>query len=97
MRIEEVLRRPLLTEKVMDLKEGANVIAFEVDPRANRIEVKRAVETQFDGARVAAVRIARMHGKNRRQGRFTGRRPDWKKAYVRLTADSKPIDFFEGG
>lgn len=96
MRTEEVLRRPLLTEKVMDLKEGANVIAFEVDQRANRIEVKRAVESQFDGAKVAEVRIARMHGKNRRQGRFMGRRPDWKKAYVRLAADSKPIDFFEG-
>lgn len=96
MRVEDVIRRPLLTEKVMELKEAQGFVAFEVDPRANKMQVKDAVESQFKGAKVAEVRIARMHGKVRRQGRFVGRRKDWKKAYVRLAADSKPIDFFEG-
>jgi large subunit ribosomal protein L23 len=96
MRLEEILRRPLLTEKVMEQKEGQGIIAFEVDARANKIEIRRAVEARFAGAKVAEVRILRMHGKVRRQGRFVGRRSDWKKAYVRLAADSKPIEFFEG-
>ena len=56
---------------------------FEVDSRANKIEIQRAVEAQFK-VKVAEVRVAKMHGKVRRQGRFAGRRPDWKKAYVRL-------------
>jgi large subunit ribosomal protein L23 len=95
MRLEEVIRRPLLSEKVMEQKEGLNVVAFEVDPRANRVDVKRAVESQFKEVKVEDVRIARMHGKVRRQGRWVGRRSDWKKAYVRLAEGSK-IEFFEG-
>jgi large subunit ribosomal protein L23 len=70
-------------------------VAFEVDSRANKIEVKRAVEAQFK-VKVAEVRIASMHGKVRRQGRFVGRQPDWKKAFVRLAAGEKTIEFFEG-
>lgn len=96
MRVEDVIRRPLLTEKVMEQREASGIVAFEVDTRANKIEVKKAVEAQFKGAKVAAVRIAKIHGKIRRQGRYAGKRPDWKKAYVSLAADSKPIDFFEG-
>ena len=96
MRVEEILRRPLLTEKVAQLNEGSKIVAFAVDVRANKIEIRRAVEHQFKGAKVAEVRVANMHGKERRQGRSVGRKPDWKKAYVRLAADSKPIDFFEG-
>jgi large subunit ribosomal protein L23 len=95
MRLDEVIRRPLLSEKVMGQKEETNVIAFEVDPRANKIEVKKAVEAQFKDAKVEEVRISRMHGKMRRQGKFFGRRSDWKKAYVRLAEGSK-IEFFEG-
>lgn len=95
MRIQEVIRNPLITEKSSQQRESVNVVAFEVDSRANRIEVKKAVEAQFK-VKVADVRIARMHGKVRRQGRFAGRRPDWKKAYVRLAAGEKPIEFFEG-
>jgi large subunit ribosomal protein L23 len=95
MRLEEVIRRPLLSEKVMTQKEDVNIIAFEVDPRANKIEVKKAVEAQFKDAKVADVRILRGHGKVRRQGKFMGRRSDWKKAYVRLEEGSK-IEFFEG-
>ncbi|HEY4576016.1 MAG TPA: 50S ribosomal protein L23, partial [Thermoanaerobaculia bacterium] len=62
---------------------------------ANKIQVKHAVEIQFK-VKVAEVRIAMVHGKVRRQGRHSGRRPDWKKAYVRLAAGEKPIEFFEG-
>ena len=95
MRLEQVIRRPLLSEKVMEQKEDTNIVAFEVDSRANKIDVRRAVETQFKGAKVADVRILRSHGKVRRQGKFMGRRSDWKKAYVRLQEGSK-IEFFEG-
>ena len=65
--------------------------SFEVDRKANKIDVKRAVEAQFK-VKVAEVRIASMHGKVRRQGRFEGRRADWKKAYVRLE-EGHDIDF----
>ena len=95
MRIQDVIRRPLITEKSTVLKDERGIVAFEVDMRANKIEVKRAVEAQFK-VKVADVRSARMHGKVRRQGRFVGRRPDWKKVYVRLAAGEKPIEFFEG-
>jgi large subunit ribosomal protein L23 len=95
MRIQEVIRRPLITEKSTTMRDVANTYAFEVDRRANKIEVKRAVEAQFK-VEVAEVRVAGIHGKVRRQGRHEGRRPDWKKAYVRLVDDSKKIEFFEG-
>jgi large subunit ribosomal protein L23 len=95
MRLEQVIRRPLLSEKVMEQKESENIVAFEVDSRANKIEVKKAVEAQFKDVKVEDVRILRGHGKVRRQGRWVGRRADWKKAYVRLKEGSK-IEFFEG-
>ena len=95
MRIQDIIKNPLITEKSTLLREGLNVVAFEVDSRANKIEIKKAVETQFK-VKVADVRIARAHGKVRRQGRYAGRRPDWKKAYVRLADASQKIAFFEG-
>lgn len=95
MRIQEVIRRPLITEKSTVLKDERGIVAFEVDRRANKIEVKRAVEAQFK-VKVAQVRSASMHGKVRRQGRYVGRKPDWKKVYVRLAPGEKPIEFFEG-
>jgi large subunit ribosomal protein L23 len=95
MRLQDVIRRPLITEKSTLLKDEKGIVAFEVDRRANKIDVKRAVETVFK-VKVAEVRVANMHGKVRRQGRFVGRQPDWKKAYVRLAAGEKPIEFFEG-
>jgi large subunit ribosomal protein L23 len=95
MRVQEVIRRPLITEKSTDLREDKNIVAFEVHREANKIDVKRAVEDRFK-VKVAEVRIARVHGKVRRQGRFAGRRPDWKKAYVRLAEGEKQIEFFEG-
>lgn len=95
MRPQDIIRRPLITEKSSAQREGVNTLTFEVDGRANKIEIRRAVETQFK-VKVAEVRVAKCHGKVRRQGRFAGRRPDWKKAYVRLAAGEKTIDFFEG-
>ncbi len=93
MRVQDVLRRPLITEKSTDLRDERNIIAFVVDPRANKIEVRRAVEAQFSGVRVAEVRIANMRGKVRRRGRFVGRTASWKKAYVRLAEGQ--IDLFD--
>lgn len=95
MRIQEIVRNPLITEKSTIMREETGVVVFEVDRRANKIEIKQAVEKQFN-VKVAEVRVARVHGKERRQGRYSGRRPDWKKAYVRLTDDSQKIAFFEG-
>lgn len=96
MRVQDVLRRPLITEKATIQREESRTVSFEVAPTANKIEIARAVETQFPGSKVAEVRVCRIHGKVRRQGRFSGRRSDWKKAYVRLTPDSKTIELFEG-
>ncbi len=95
MRVQDVIRRPLITEKSTSQRTTSNVVAFEVDRRANKIEIKRAVEAQFD-RKVAEVRVVSMHGKQRRQGRYVGHKPDWKKAYVRLAAGEKSIEFFEG-
>lgn len=95
MRIQDVIRRPLITEKSTLQRELAETYAFEVDRHANKIQVRRAVEEQFH-RKVAEVRIANMHGKERRQGRYVGRQADWKKAYVRLADGEKPIEFFEG-
>lgn len=95
MRIQDIIRRPLITEKTTLQRELANTYAFEVATSANKVEIRRAVETQFK-VKVAEVRVARMHGKERRQGRFAGRQPDWKKAIVRLVEGEKQIEFFEG-
>lgn len=94
MRIQEVIRRPLLTEKSEQQREVAGTVTLEVDARASKIEIARAVQAQFK-VKVAEVRVARVHGKLRRQGRFFGHRPDWKKAYVRLAPGEKTIDFLE--
>lgn len=95
MRVQDIIRRPLITEKSTHQREGENILVFEVDTRANKIEIQRAVEAQFK-VKVADVRVANCHGKVRKQGRFAGRRPDWKKAFVRLAEGEKTIDFFQG-
>ena len=94
--IYDVIRRPLITEKAAILKDTQRTVCFEVHRDATKPEIKKAVEKLFD-TKVESVRVARVHGKVKRQGRFVGQRPDWKKAWVRLTADSKEIDFFEVG
>jgi len=90
----EVIKAPLISEKGTLLTERANQVLFKVRPDANKIEVKRAVETLFK-VKVEQVRMARYLGKVRRIGRSMGRRPDWKKAYVTLKEGDK-IDFFGG-
>ena len=95
MKLTEVIRRPLVTEKTTILREDGRTIVFHVAAGANKIEIKRAIE-QLLGARVASVRTSITHGKVKRQGRFAGRRSDWKKAYVRLRAGEKMPEFMEG-
>jgi large subunit ribosomal protein L23 len=95
MDAQQVIRRPLITEKSTRLKEAANTICFEVAAGANKIEIAKAVTTLF-GVKVAQVRVANRQGKLKRMGRFIGRRKDWKKAYVRLAPGEKSIEFFEG-
>ena len=95
MKPTDVIRRPLITEKTTIAREGAMVVVFQVALNANKIDVKRAVEKLF-GSKVQSVRTQIMHGKIKRQGRFAGRRPDWKKAYVRLREGEKLPEFLEG-
>jgi large subunit ribosomal protein L23 len=90
----EVIRRPLITEKSTALKDTQGTVCFEVHRDATKPEIKKAVETLFS-VKVADVRVARVHGKVKRQGRYSGRRPDWKKAFVVLKKGEKMIEFFE--
>jgi large subunit ribosomal protein L23 len=90
----EVIRRPLITEKSTTLKETQGTLCFEVHRDATKPEIKKAVETLFS-VKVAGVRVARVHGKVKRQGRHFGQRPDWKKAYVVLKKGEKMVEFFE--
>lgn len=90
----EIIKRPLNTEKTNIQKEVANQVTFEVDRRANRIEIKRAIETAFQ-VKVAGVRTMQIKGKTKRRGRFVGKRRNWKKAIVTLVPGER-IDFFEG-
>ena len=92
--LRDVIQAPLISEKGSLLTEAANQVLFKVRPDANKIEVKRAVETLFK-VKVEKVRVARYLGKVRRVGRSMGRRSDWKKAYVTLREGDK-IDFFGG-
>lgn len=95
MNANQIIRRPLVTEKSTMLRETDNVIAFEVDGNANKIQVKQAVEELFN-VKVAEVRLFNVRGKMKRMGRWAGRRRDWRKAYVRLVAGEKAPDFVEG-
>ena len=90
----EVIRRPLITEKSTKLKETQRALCFEVHRDATKPEIKKAVEALFS-VKVQDVRVANVHGKVKRQGRYVGRRPDWKKAYVVLKKGEKMIEFFE--
>ncbi|HYM62430.1 MAG TPA: 50S ribosomal protein L23 [Thermoanaerobaculia bacterium] len=96
MKSNEIIRRPLVTEKSTAMRDaGANVIAFEVDVKANKIQVKAAVEELFK-VKVAEVRVFNVRGKVKRLGRNVGKRRDWRKAYVRLKEGEKAPDFIEG-
>jgi large subunit ribosomal protein L23 len=86
------IRRPLITEKGMQVKETENTLVFEVAPEATKTEVKQAVEALFK-VKVNSVRTANYAGKERRRGKFAGYRPDWKKAYVRLQPGQKMPEY----
>lgn len=90
----DIIKRPVITEKTSIQKEDANQITFEVDRRANRIEIRRAIEKIFK-VRVANVHTMHVKGKVKRRGRIEGKRRDWKKAVVKLMP-GEHIDFFEG-
>jgi large subunit ribosomal protein L23 len=87
-----VIRRALITEKGMGAKETEGTLVFEVAESATKTEVKQAVEALFK-VKVNSVRTANFLGKERRRGKFTGFRPAWKKAYVRLKAGEKMPDY----
>ena len=94
MNVHQVIRKPLVTEKSNIGREERNLVTLAVDPRANKHDVKRAVEELF-GVNVLDVHTLRMPHKTRRVGRFVGRKTQWKKAIVRL-AEGQKIEFFEG-
>jgi large subunit ribosomal protein L23 len=95
MKQTDVLRRPLITEKTTGMREAGRTLVFEVARGANKIDIRRAVEQLF-GAKVESVRTSLGHGKTKRQGRFAGRRPDRKKAYVTLREGEKMPEFLQG-
>jgi large subunit ribosomal protein L23 len=95
MNANQIIRRPLVTEKSTIIREEENVLSFEVDTRANKIQVKNAVEELFK-VKVADVRLFNVRGKMKRMGRNVGKRRDWRKAYVRLKAGEKAPEFVEG-
>jgi len=94
MNTYEIIKRPLMTEKGVTKKEAERTLCFEVDPRANKVEIRAAVEKLFK-VKVEDVRTANQWGKLRRKGRFAGYRPDWKKAYVKLKVGQKVPEFAE--
>jgi large subunit ribosomal protein L23 len=94
VKVHEVIRRPLVTEKSNIGREEQNLVTLAVDPRANKYDIRRAVEELFD-VKVVDVRTMRMPRKTRRVGKFAGHKPQWKKAIVRL-AEGQMIEFFEG-
>ena len=91
----QVILAPMITEKSTKLKDSGEILCFRVARNAGKLEIKRCIEELFS-VKVAAVRTALIHGKVKRVGRNEGRRPDWKKAYVRLRAGEKGIEYFEG-
>jgi large subunit ribosomal protein L23 len=92
--MHQIIKRPLITEKSTRMKETENQIAFVVDPRANKVQIRQAVEKLFR-VKVKAVRTMNLAGKRKRMGRFWGWKSDWKKAIVTLR-EGERIEFFEG-
>ena len=89
-----IIKRPVMTEKTITQKDDMNQLSFEVDRTANRVEIRKAVESLFN-VRVQAVRTMQKKGKKKRRGRIEGKRRDWKKAIVKLAPGDR-IEFFEG-
>jgi large subunit ribosomal protein L23 len=94
MDIYKVIKEPHITEKGGLQKKLNNQLSFKADRRANKVEIRQAIETLFK-AKVLSVKTMNMKGKKRRMGRTVGKRPDWKKVIVTL-APGENIEFFEG-
>ena len=94
MNYHDIIIRPVLTEKSYDMI-GSKTYTFIVDKKANKTEVKQAIEAVFPGVEVDKVNVVNKMGKIKRQGRYEGRRPSTKKAYVTLKENSKGIEFFD--
>lgn len=90
----DILRKPIVTEKSLDVKERHRTLCFQVHPEATKIEIKAAVQTAFK-VKVASVHTSAYVGKLRRRGKTFGYRPDWKKAYVKLKAGEKVPEYVE--
>jgi large subunit ribosomal protein L23 len=95
MNVFDVIRGPLITEKSTDLKEDQRTLCLKVALDATKTEIKNAAEKLL-GFKVASVRTAVVRGKLKRYGRFEGKRPNWKKAFVTLREGEKMVEFFEG-
>jgi large subunit ribosomal protein L23 len=94
MEPHQIIKRPLITEKGTRANDEDNVVVFRVDPRANKLQIKYAVETMFQVS-VTKVNTLNVQGKKRRVRFKEGKKPDWKKAYVTLR-EGDEIAFFEG-
>jgi large subunit ribosomal protein L23 len=94
-KVTDVIRRPIITEKTTVIREDGRTLVFQVSKDANKIDIKRAVE-QLLGSKVESVRTSLAHGKMKRQGKYVGRRADWKKAYVKLREGEKLPEFLQG-
>lgn len=90
----QTIRKPVITEKGLGVKETEGTLVFEVSVKASKNEIKQAVQTIFK-VKVDSVRTANFQGKERRRGKFTGYRPDWKKAYVKLKEGEKMPEYAE--
>ena len=88
----QIIRKPIITEKGLGVKETEATLVFKVASKATKTEIKEAVQSIFK-VKVDSVRTANFVGKERRRGKFTGFRPDWKKAYVRLKAGEKMPEY----
>jgi large subunit ribosomal protein L23 len=88
----EVIKRPIITEKGLGVKESLRTLVFEVNPHASKVEIREAVQAIFK-IKVESVRTLPVTGKERRRGRLVGHRPDWKKAYVKLRAGEKMPEY----
>ena len=88
----QIIRKPVITEKGLAIKETQNTLVFQVAAKATKTEIKQAVQGIFK-VKVLSVRTALYPGKERRRGKFAGYRPDWKKAYVRLKAGEKMPEY----
>jgi large subunit ribosomal protein L23 len=93
MNAQQIVQRPLVTERSMELRDDENKYAFRVDPRATKPEIRKAIEELFD-VKVTSVTTMNVLGKTKRMGRYVGRRPAWKKAIVTV-AEGQKIEIYD--